>query len=320
MDLQDIGFYTLSDDRARNAGISSPLWRCELLITSQCNFKCPYCRGTDMSADITFEHAKKIVDIWASQGLKNIRFSGGEPTIVPWLPELVTYVGSKSSIERIAISTNGTESLKYYQDLVRRGVRDFSISLDACCASYADIMSGKTGYFDTVSENIKELSKMTYVTAGCVFDKNNVNMFLKTLEYAEALGVSDIRIVSSAQYNEMLTAIKKIPDNLRGKFPILNYRVNNYLEGRNVRGLKSSDNNRCPLMLDDMAVKGDKHYPCIIKMREGCAPIGLVNTHMRSERLAYYMHFDTQRDDICKNNCLDICVDYNNKFRELNDA
>ena len=52
MKLEDIGFYTLSDSRARNASENSPLWRCELLITSQCNFKCPYCRGTNSDADI----------------------------------------------------------------------------------------------------------------------------------------------------------------------------------------------------------------------------------------------------------------------------
>lgn len=45
MKLEDIGFYTLSDERAKNASESSPLHRCEILITDKCNFKCPYCRG-----------------------------------------------------------------------------------------------------------------------------------------------------------------------------------------------------------------------------------------------------------------------------------
>jgi sulfatase maturation enzyme AslB (radical SAM superfamily) len=43
--LENIGFYTLSDDRCKNASSTSPLMRCELVLTDACNFKCPYCRG-----------------------------------------------------------------------------------------------------------------------------------------------------------------------------------------------------------------------------------------------------------------------------------
>jgi len=45
MKLEDIGFYTLSDERAKNTSINTSLKRCEILITDKCNLKCPYCRG-----------------------------------------------------------------------------------------------------------------------------------------------------------------------------------------------------------------------------------------------------------------------------------
>lgn len=46
MKLEDIGFYTLSDARALSASEYSPLMRCELIVTSRCNFrkKCRYSR------------------------------------------------------------------------------------------------------------------------------------------------------------------------------------------------------------------------------------------------------------------------------------
>lgn len=81
MKLDDIGFYTLSDQRVKNVSGISPLWRCELLITSKCNFKCSYCRGTDSKADISLQEAVYIVDQWLSHDLKNIRFSGGGANI-----------------------------------------------------------------------------------------------------------------------------------------------------------------------------------------------------------------------------------------------
>ena len=45
MKLEEIGFYTLDDERAKHASETSPLWRCELLLTNKCNFHCPYCRA-----------------------------------------------------------------------------------------------------------------------------------------------------------------------------------------------------------------------------------------------------------------------------------
>lgn len=317
MKLEDIGFYTLEDSRAENVSKTSPLWRCELLITSKCNFKCPYCRGTDKDADISYDEAKNIVKKWAEQGLKNIRFSGGEPTVVKWLPDIIKYA-KDLGIERIAISTNGSQNYIYYRTLNLLGVTDFSISLDACCASYADKMAGVKGYFETICNNIKELSKITYVTVGCVFNETNYQQSLETVLLADKLGVADIRIISAAQYNKALEFVQMIPEDVIERHPILKYRVNNFKSGRNVRGINKCDNHKCPLILDDMAVKGNYHYPCIIKLREGCEPIGHINGDIREDRYKYYQKHNCYKDDICRCNCLDVCVDYNNKVKELN--
>jgi MoaA/NifB/PqqE/SkfB family radical SAM enzyme len=317
-ELANIGFYTLEDSRAVSVNFSSPLWRCELLLTARCNFRCPYCRGTDPSANITFDYAKYVVDLWNADGLKNIRFSGGEPTCVPWLPDLISYTKDKTNIERIALSTNGSRSKEYYSDLFERGVNDFSISLDACCSSFGEKMSGVKGAWEIVVKNIKYLSKKTYVTVGCVFDETNVEQSLETILLAHNLGVSDIRIISAAQFNKALSFVKKIPNSVLDAHPILKYRVVNFLNGRNVRGIGKKDNHKCPLVLDDMAIKGQYHYPCIIKMREGCRPIGKVTENMKEERLQYFKNHNTFKDVICQQNCLDVCIDYNNKVLETN--
>lgn len=45
MQLENIGFYTLTDQRAKTASDTSPMMRGEILLTDKCNFNCPYCRG-----------------------------------------------------------------------------------------------------------------------------------------------------------------------------------------------------------------------------------------------------------------------------------
>jgi hypothetical protein len=110
------------------------------------------------------------------------------------------------------------------------------------------------------------------------------------------------------------------------KHPILKYRYNNIINNIPVRGLSLSDYNRCPLVLDDIAIAGEYHYPCIIYMREKGKPIGnilhcgskhsIIRNKIMEERYNWYKNHDTYKDPICRNNCLDVCRDYNNKFYE----
>jgi molybdenum cofactor biosynthesis enzyme MoaA len=318
--LENIGFYTLSDARAGVADGTTPLWRCELILTDLCNFKCPYCRGIkdDYAGTMALSEAKRILDLWISQGLKNIRFSGGEPLLYKALPELVAHC-QKNGVERIAISSNGSLPTSFYQNLLDKGVNDFSISLDACCASTGDEMAGGIkGAWEKVVENIKFLSRLTYVTVGVVITDQNVSQLRETIEFAHSLGVADIRVIPAAQYGpQLMEAAASISQEILDKHPILNYRIQNLRANRNVRGLQPSNNNRCPLVMDDMAVVNGYHFPCIIYLREQGQPIGKMEPGFREARVKWAAEHDTHKDPICSRNCLDVCVDYNDRHREL---
>lgn len=332
--LEQIGFYTLTDHRAAQTSATSPLWRCELILTGKCNFTCPYCRGVE-DGNMSWDHAAFVVKMWGAHGLKNVRFSGGEPTM--WhvrdadgnkrsLVDLVALAKSVG-IERIAISTNGSIKTEFYDRLVEAGVNDFSISLDSCCAETGDKMAGdKPGAWHKVVNNIRHLAKKTYVTVGVVFTPDNIAEFKETVEFADSLGVADIRILSSAQWNQAFHDIGFAPA-LLDRHPILNYRMSHFAGERHVRGLKDSDVRRCPLMLDDMVILGGHHYPCVINMRELGRPIGKVDftlspeeaiAKIRQERLAWARTQDTHANPICKKNCLDVCIDYNTRVTQLN--
>ena len=319
MKLEEIGFYTLNDNRCKRTSVDSQLMRCEIILTNLCNYHCPYCRGVrdDIKGTIPLEKAKYIIDLWAKDNLKNIRFSGGEPTIYKDLVELVEYTRSKG-IEKIAISTNGSADFDLYRKLVETGVNDFSISLDACCSSFGDMMAGGIeGAWDKVIENIKKISELTYVTLGVVVTEETISDLKNTIEFAASLNPSDIRIISSAQYNQLLEAAKNISVEVYNKYPILKYRINNLNNNRNVRGLQFHDSHRCNLMLDDMAIASNFHYPCIIYLREGGDPVGKIGENMRQERLEWIKNNDTHCNDICRKNCLDVCIDYNNRYQRF---
>ena len=311
MNLSEIGFYTLSDERAKGSSSNSPLYRGELILSSRCNFKCPYCRSVG-GPDIPMAKARTIVNIWGDNGLRNVRFLGGEPTLYPGLVELVA-LAKERRIRRVALSTNGSATAELYRKLLAAGVDDFSISLDACCSEDGDKMSGgRKGILEVVVENIKWLAKQAYVTVGIVLTSDNVARAEEIIRFADSLGVSDIRVIPVAQEGCELPAIC-VDAELLQKYPILKYREQNFRDRRPVRG---NPVKKCGLVLDDMAVMGFEHYPCIIYMREGGAPIGQLNPQMRLKRAEWYAEHDCTQDHICAKNCLDVCVDYNRKFAE----
>lgn len=313
MKLEEIGFYTLSDERAKNAYWNSDLQRCELILTDRCNFKCTYCRGLrkDLRGNIQFDDAVNIIDLWVSHAVKNIRFSGGEPTLWDGLLELVMYSKQYRCIEHIALSTNGSGSIDYYNKLHEAGINDFSISFDSCCSNKFEEIT-KTDSYNHVIEVIKFLAQKTYVTIGIVLNGYNDQELKNTINYLTDLKVSDIRIIPSAQKNYFL----KI-DEIETKYKILNYRLNNIKKGRHIRGIKENDCYKCHLVMDDMAIAMNKHFPCIIYMREKGKEIGDVRNknimHIRLERKKWFDNMNTYENEICRKNCLDVCIDYNNK-------
>jgi MoaA/NifB/PqqE/SkfB family radical SAM enzyme len=318
--LDDIGFYTMTDARCELASAASPLARCELVLTARCNFRCPYCRHVGGS-DLPKDRALGTIAAWSLDRLQNLRLSGGEPTLWGGGPDdLVDLVGCarELGVGRVAISTNGSASIEAYAQLIDAGADDFSVSLDACCAEDGDRMvGGDKGSWEKVVENIRQLAAWTYTTVGVVLTEDNEPKCREIVQFADSLGVADIRVIPAAQRGTTLK-VSSLPPEILAKHPILRYRWDNLSQGRPVRGLAPGDATRCHLVLDDMSVMGGMHYPCIIHMREGGDPIGKAGTRLvRAERAEWSRTHQVQLDPICSRNCLDVCVDYNNRYERL---
>lgn len=109
MKLEEIGFYTLCDQRAKEASETSRLYRVEMLLTGRCNFSCPYCRNVG-GPDIDKQLALNTIAECAKHDLFALRLSGGEPTVHPDLLEMVESANALG-VEKIAISTNGSADI-----------------------------------------------------------------------------------------------------------------------------------------------------------------------------------------------------------------
>ncbi|MHA2265202.1 MAG: radical SAM protein, partial [Candidatus Thorarchaeota archaeon] len=291
-------------------------------------FNCPYCWPIrdDCQKTIHPDDAHRILEGWIDEGLQNVRFSGGEPTLYRNLPDLIRHCVD-GDVKGIAISTNGSADWEVYEELLHAGANDFSVSFDACCSSTAETMSGKAAEFDKIVSNIKWLARMAYTSVGVVLTDDNVSEVAEIVKLADDLGVADVRVIPVAEFGK--AAAKNFPElteidtTLLKRFPILKYRLENAFKGNQIRGIQPEDTNKCPLVLDDIAVAGDFHFPCIIYFRQMGDPIGSTNKstkEIRKERYEWFRKHNTHKDRICSGTCLDVCVAYNNKWETLHNA
>ena len=318
MKIENIGFDEVTDKRIRNACPNLEWNYCEFAVTSKCNFKCKYCNKFtgEFSKDLSLDDIKKNISVLSENKLKYIHFTGGEPTVRKDLCEIVKW--AKLCGSRVGISTNGSADTDLYRKLVDNGVELLSISLDANSENINSVMSGKNNIFDTVVHNITEMAKITKVTIGTVINDNNVNEIEKIILFISDLCVNDIRISSATQYNKMLNI--DLPKKLLNKHPILNYRISNFKNDRNMRGTCGTDCKNCWMVVDDISIVGKYHFPCMVYAREKGQPIGVIsdNNTIKKERFDWLKNHDCTKDPICNKFCMDFKIDYNNKFSKIN--
>lgn len=99
-------------------------WR----ITGICNERCPFCYGPDKSINPSSEVISKIASVICTGGFKVLRFSGGEPLLVPNLLDVIHKVVDHNM--DVVLSTNGVSYLTKHQSRLDSLIRKLNLSLD----------------------------------------------------------------------------------------------------------------------------------------------------------------------------------------------
>lgn len=93
MKLEDIGFVEMIEDRVMNI-VKDRISYCEWIITSKCNFNCPYCNRLN-NQDLTIEKIKEYIDVLTGLKCKYVHLTGGEPTVRNDLVDIVKLLKSQ---------------------------------------------------------------------------------------------------------------------------------------------------------------------------------------------------------------------------------
>jgi cyclic pyranopterin phosphate synthase len=106
-------------------------------VTDRCNFRCQYCMPAeglpwlDRREILTFEEIERLVRLFVSMGVGDVRLTGGEPLVRRDFPQLVAMLSPIDGLGDLSLTTNGYLLERMVGDLAAAGLRRINVSLDA---------------------------------------------------------------------------------------------------------------------------------------------------------------------------------------------
>lgn len=105
-------------------------------LTDRCSLRCTYCMPHDFNKWLPTENLLtaselvKVIEIAVSQGITEVRLTGGEPLLRPDIVEIVGRINSIANAPELSMTTNGVALAKVAKELVAAGLKRINISLD----------------------------------------------------------------------------------------------------------------------------------------------------------------------------------------------
>jgi cyclic pyranopterin phosphate synthase len=106
-------------------------------VTDRCNFRCQYCMPADglpwldRSAVLRFEEIDRVVRVFASMGVTDVRLTGGEPLVRRDFPRLAEMLADVDGVDDLSLTTNGYLLERDAAALVAAGINRVNVSIDS---------------------------------------------------------------------------------------------------------------------------------------------------------------------------------------------
>jgi cyclic pyranopterin phosphate synthase len=113
-----------------------PLRSLRVSVTDRCNLRCNYCMPQEeyvwlpRQELLTFEEIARLVEVFTSLGVEDVRLTGGEPLLRRDLAGLVRMLAANPRIRDLALTTNGVLFAEQAEGLRAAGLQRVTLSLD----------------------------------------------------------------------------------------------------------------------------------------------------------------------------------------------
>src|ERR1700739_9342 len=116
--------------------LGPPLRSLRVSVTDRCNLRCNYCIPQEeyvwlpRQELLSFEEITRLVEVFTSLGVEDVRLTGGEPLLRRDLPQLVRILAANPRIRDLALTTNGVLFAEQGEALRDAGLHRVTLSLD----------------------------------------------------------------------------------------------------------------------------------------------------------------------------------------------
>ena len=120
-----------------------------LAVTDRCNLSCIYCKpkgGTiaeQPDSLLTRDELERLVRIFIGLGISKIRITGGEPFMRKDLPDFLAALQAMDGLSHLAITSNGTRTAPYLDELRKIGICSLNLSLDTLVTQRYQQITGR---------------------------------------------------------------------------------------------------------------------------------------------------------------------------------
>ena len=105
-------------------------------ITDRCNLRCGYCMpecgvpSVPHDMILSFDEIVRLVKIFCSLGIKNVKITGGEPLVRKGVVDLIKEIKAIDGIKKVSMTTNGILLSEKLEALAKAGLDGVNVSLD----------------------------------------------------------------------------------------------------------------------------------------------------------------------------------------------
>ncbi|HTC65050.1 MAG TPA: GTP 3',8-cyclase MoaA [Candidatus Saccharimonadales bacterium] len=210
--------------------LGRPLRSLRVSVTDRCNLRCNYCMPEEnyvwlpRQELLTFEEITRLVDVFTSLGVTDVRLTGGEPLLRRDLPQLVRMLAGNPSIRDLALTTNGVLFAEQGEALQAAGLHRVTISLDSLRPERFAALTGRDSHAEVLAGIVAarrlgfpKLKLDTVVLRGVNEDEladlieygRGVEAEVRLIEYMDVGGATEWSMEKVFTRAEMLEALSK---------------------------------------------------------------------------------------------------------------
>lgn len=154
-------------------------------IIRDCNQKCIICSNPTNERILDVKDAKKEINSLKKRGYEGVILTGGEPTIYPYLTDLIRYSLKKGIFPRIVTNGQKLADMNYLKTLKAVGLKHLHLSLFSYHYKVQAKISQNKNSFKNIRRALDNLAKIGGITVdiNTAINKFNANHLSKTVDW-----------------------------------------------------------------------------------------------------------------------------------------